>query len=797
VRDPVRWSIIPFASLILFVGSIAAGADDDVFGIRIEQRALDILTLASQRLAEIRGATDIEQVISIKAKIIVADTLQPDGIMEQIPKMIFQARIELFKAYPGLVRVNLTSSFGDLQFLATGSESLAVLPEFSVFTKMNIPEMLPASLMLPEDDGGLFTMINLLGGVPFGSLLRQPSISDGGPGLDIGFVEELGPSDLRAVIRYRGTSKTEGGMVHIITVGSSLRRQYIKIWILEDTLDLYQISIEDERGTEVFVVIDEVDTSPTPSEMTFTLDTSGLAEVGEEEFINLLMLKIAVSPATDSPMAVDLWASSDRVARTGIVTISADGFDLQDEESQLICESEYKSPGGSWAPLETTEYAGLAPLGHWNVIYAPDETAELGMYSFRVRYIDSSGNAGEWLEALDIVAVTPAPPHIARTTPIGSETGVPVSTDITVTFSKPMDKNTIENAFSVISEFGRIILGSFSWEENTLIFLPSSDLEYNTNYLVRVTGAAMDTDGISLDGNYDMVSDGAPYDDYIWTFTTSAAASSLGFVPADRSVYLRDRFDIRIMAKYVTGMYKFGFKIVFNPEVLEVEKVDEASFASWRPRPKFIEAADLWSETVIDNSTGVVTIACDGTRRNGVSGAGYIATISFNAIGVGTASIELRDVSVTDWKERRTDVELRGAEVQVMEFHPLDVNHDGVVNILDFAAIASEEKVNQAMPVSARFALAQNFPNPFNPETWIPYQLAQPSYVIIRIYRSTGELVRTLDLGRKEAGYHTDRMKAAHWDGTDDTGQRVSSGVYFYTIHADGFAATKKMLLRK
>ena len=95
----------------------------------------------------------------------------------------------------------------------------------------------------------------------------------------------------------------------------------------------------------------------------------------------------------------------------------------------------------------------------------------------------------------------------------------------------------------------------------------------------------------------------------------------------------------------------------------------------------------------------------------------------------------------------------------------------------------------------AQTGLGQNYPNPFNPETWIPYQLAQPSYVTIRIYRATGALTRTLALGTKEAGFYADKMKAAYWDGTDDTGQKVSSGVYFYTIQADGFAATRKMLL--
>ncbi|HID30637.1 MAG TPA: T9SS type A sorting domain-containing protein [Desulfobacterales bacterium] len=93
--------------------------------------------------------------------------------------------------------------------------------------------------------------------------------------------------------------------------------------------------------------------------------------------------------------------------------------------------------------------------------------------------------------------------------------------------------------------------------------------------------------------------------------------------------------------------------------------------------------------------------------------------------------------------------------------------------------------------------LYQNYPNPFNPETWIPYQLSKGADVTIRIYSSTGQLVRTLDLGKKEAGIYLNRESAAYWDGKNDTGEHVSSGVYFYSIQADKFSATKKLVILK
>ncbi len=93
--------------------------------------------------------------------------------------------------------------------------------------------------------------------------------------------------------------------------------------------------------------------------------------------------------------------------------------------------------------------------------------------------------------------------------------------------------------------------------------------------------------------------------------------------------------------------------------------------------------------------------------------------------------------------------------------------------------------------------LLANYPNPFNPETWIPYQLAQESDVQIRIHAVNGALVRTLDLGHQSTGVYQHQSRAAYWDGRNEIGEPVASGVYFYTLTAGDFTATRKMLIRK
>ena len=94
-------------------------------------------------------------------------------------------------------------------------------------------------------------------------------------------------------------------------------------------------------------------------------------------------------------------------------------------------------------------------------------------------------------------------------------------------------------------------------------------------------------------------------------------------------------------------------------------------------------------------------------------------------------------------------------------------------------------------------SLSSNYPNPFNPETWIPYQLAKPAEVTVSIHSVDGKLVRTLELGHMPAGVYHSKSRAAYWDGRNAQGERVASGVYFYTFKAGDFSATQKMVIMK
>ena len=108
---------------------------------------------------------------------------------------------------------------------------------------------------------------------------------------------------------------------------------------------------------------------------------------------------------------------------------------------------------------------------------------------------------------------------------------------------------------------------------------------------------------------------------------------------------------------------------------------------------------------------------------------------------------------------------------------------------------ALEQLLTQFHPTET--TLLPNYPNPFNPETWIPYQLAEPANVTLRIYSVDGTLVRTLALGHQSAGMYHSINRAAYWDGRNEHGEAVASGVYFYTLTAGNFTTTRKMLIQK
>ena len=111
--------------------------------------------------------------------------------------------------------------------------------------------------------------------------------------------------------------------------------------------------------------------------------------------------------------------------------------------------------------------------------------------------------------------------------------------------------------------------------------------------------------------------------------------------------------------------------------------------------------------------------------------------------------------------------------------------------------IANLQNLLASLAIPKETALRANYPNPFNPETWIPYQLAAPAEVTLTIYGMNGGTIRRLEVGHQAAGTYQNRSRAVYWDGRNQRDEFVASGLYFYTLRAGDFTATRRMLIRK
>jgi hypothetical protein len=258
-------------------------------------------------------------------------------------------------------------------------------------------------------------------------------------------------------------------------------------------------------------------------------------------------------------------------------------------------------------------------------------------------------------------------------------------------------------------------------------------------------------DGIDPDSSYLGVANG----DYAPAANLMGASIELVGLP--ERMRIGEEYDVLVIGHDLQSVRGYSFNLILDPIAVEV-KVDQGELTEVGSYPLFISK--------VEGSKLMVAAALTGRDVKGVSGDVVLAVLRIKARKTGGAIFRLQDGRLMPVSGRSIPVGTIAKVVRILK--PAD-----------------------------KFALYQNYPNPFNPETWIPYALKEDSYVQIRIYDSAGRLIRVLDQGYREAAQYIGKADAAYWDGRNEAGERVSSGIYFYQIVTDRFTATKKMVILK
>ncbi len=452
--------------------------------------------------------------------------------------------------------------------------------------------------------------------------------------------------------------------------------------------------------------------------------------------------------------------------------------------------------------------------GHWSLAFSPDGSLLLseiapqirvwdvatGTHSRTLKTYTGSGVGGSGIEA---IVFSPDGRFFAN-----GHTGEPV---IWLWYAGFTHKSTLTG------HKGRISALAFSPDSRTLA-------SGSSDHTIRLWDVETSTYKMTLTGHTERI-------------------ESVAFSPNGKTLASASRDETIRLWDTISGVHKATLtagtdSVTFSP--------DGKTLASDSDYDGIIQLWDVATGTVKATLTGHtegiahVIFSHDG---NTLISASYDGTILLWDLSPATDTItHIEDVN-RDGVVNHHDLAIVASHFGEYRPNEMDINSDGIVNIVDLVLVAAVLGAGDSAPpihppsiiyltaadlqlwltqarqagistptfqngiaILERFlvilspketALLPNYPNPFNPETWIPYQLAIATDVTFRIYSTNGVLVRTLMLGYQPVGVYESRTRAAYWDGKNDLGESVASGVYFYTLSTGQSTMTRRMVIRK
>jgi len=314
------------------------------------------------------------------------------------------------------------------------------------------------------------------------------------------------------------------------------------------------------------------------------------------------------------------------------------------------------------------------------------------------------------------------------------------------------------------------------------VFVKQGDKWIQQAKLIAADTAIGDQFGIAVATDKDTAIIGAWLDDI--------AEPEIGSAPDAGSAYafIRQKGNWSQQTKFIAdepGVEDhFGLVVALNDRAIVIGAPDRDTFSGDDPPIpstgsvySFARAGEFWSPAILATiSEGDLAYDRFGGTL-GMSGEKIIVGIH----GDDSAGNDAGAVFIFDYVDLGLEVDPQ----------PFSVQPNSGLKISSHAKI----KTGGFSSSPRQTQLLSNYPNPFNPETWIPFQLAQPTSVVLRLYDFEGKVIRTINLGYKKIGFYTATDRAIYWDGKNQLGESVSSGVYFYRLTASGYDAIKKMVI--
>ena len=645
-----------------------------------------------------------------------------------------------------------------------------------------------------------------------------------GPALTAQLAVTAGTESLTASTAAPLTETTLNGSVVTLTLSGrtyeqsrfTIRNAITISGISGITIGTFGVSrISDTEITVELIFNGNIDTDST---LTFTLAASAIANYNGATFT----AQIPVTAGTESLVASTVAPLTEATLDESVVTLTLSGRAY--EQSNFSIRDAVMLSGIAGVTVDTSD---VDRLGDTEVTVELTFSGDFDTDATLTFTVEAGAIA-----SYDGTAFTAQIPVTAGTESLAASTAAPLTEatlDESVVTLTLTGRTYEQSSFSIrdamtVSGINGVTVGTFDVDRvsdtQATVELTFDGTDFDTDATLTITveaGAIAGYDGSAFTAQIPVT---AGMESLVTStavpLTESTLDESTVMLTLNGGIYERSSFRIRdaVMLSGIAGVTvgTFGIDRVSDTEItVELEfdgnfqtdtyltfTVDADAIADYNGPALTAEAPVTAGLEADANNDGVVSIDDLVLVASNYGGTGQNAA-DVNGDGVVNVDDLLTVTSALDNAAAAPVAQSQALEMFTAADVKLWLSHAQQLDLTDATTLRGILFLEQllAVLIPKETILLPNYPNPFNPETWIPYRLAEDAFVTLTIYEQSGQVIRTLDVGYQSAAFYETRSKAIYWDGRNEFGEGVASGVYFYHLSAGDFSATRKMLILK